>query len=427
MKRITLLLTIFAVATFAATAQQSYDLAPRGVEPARPRFIPTHRMADAISGNYSASRFVAELAKPTVNNDSYTTSFFLPVHWLNRQIILRVAYASSAFTVTVNGHEVGFAPSGVMGTEFNITKATKDDDNEVVIKLNRDSEANKLYPKSEAVVEGIEIYTQPTIRMRDVVSKVTINEQGSPLAEVAVPIKCDALNRKECRVHYALRLNDTILLAEGYRDFALDMRREDTLRFACVVPPTALWNHKSPTRVRLDLESRVEGRIIECLSRTFGLRQLTLEEGILHVNKEIVALNLIDIEKVKNLAKVAKNGYNGVVVTLDRGAYDVIEECEKLGLFVVVRTPINTTQLGDHIRRGGNPSNDLVWSESYLWRNMHVLHSLKGSAAVVGFEIAQGATSGINIYDTYIMMKSLAPHHLILYRGAEGEWATDKY
>ena len=427
MKRTLLLATIFAVAFTTAIAQQSYDLAARAVEPARQRLIPTHRMADAISGNYSASRFVAEVAKPTVSNGAYTTSFFLPVHWLNRQVMLRVGYASTAFTVEVNGREVGFAPTGVMGAEFNITKATKDDANEVVIKLDASALANKLYPKSDLVVEGIEIYTQPTLRMRDVISTLTINEQGLALAEVAVPIKCDALNPKSTRIHYALRLNDTILLSEGYREMTLDMRREDTLRFACAVPTTALWSHKSPARVRLELESRVDGRITECVSRTFGLRQLSYEGGKLLINKEEVKLNLVDIEKVKSVAKAAKGGYNGVIITLDRGAYEVIEECEKRGLYVVVRTPINTTALGDHIRRGGNPSNDLLWSESYLWRNAYALHATKASCAVVGYEIAQGTTSGINIYETYLMMKALAPHHLVIYRGAQGEWANDEY
>ena len=425
MKRILLLATILTVA-LTASAQQSFDLSARAVEPARLRLVPTHRMADAISGNYTASRFVAEVAKPTESNGSYTTSFFLPVHWLNRQILLRVGYASTAFTVEVNGREVAFAPTGVMGAEFNITKATKDDVNEVVIKLNPSALANKLYAKSELVVEGIEIYTQPTIRMRDVLSKLTINEQGSALAEVAVPIKCDALNPKSTRIHYALRLNDTILLAEGYREVTLDMRREDTLRFACVVPSTALWSHKSPARVRLELESRIDNRIVECLSRTIGLRQLTHEGGKLLINREELKLNLVEWEKAKSLNKVIKGGYNGVIITFDRGALALIEECEKRGLYVVVRTPINTTQLGDHIRRGGNPSNDLVWNESYLWRNAYVLHATKGYSAVVGYEIAQGTTSGINIYDTYLMMKRLAPHHLIIYRGADGEWATDE-
>ena len=67
-----------------------------------------------------------------------------------------------------------------------------------------------------------------------------------------------------------------------------------------------------------------------------------------------------------------------------------------------------------------------MWNESYLWRNIHALNTVKGSSAVIGFEIAKGKTSGINIYDTYLLLKSLAPNHLVIYEGARGEWATDK-
>jgi hypothetical protein len=46
---------------------------------------------------------------------------------------------------------------------------------------------------------------------------------------------------------------------------------------------------------------------------------------------------------------------------------------------------------------------------------------------VIGYAIAKGKTSGSNIYDTYLLMKHLAPNSLIIYEGAEGEWATDKH
>ena len=41
-------------------------------------------------------------------------------------------------------------------------------------------------------------------------------------------------------------------------------------------------------------------------------------------------------------------------------------------------------------------------------------------------EGSKGKTSGLNIYDTYLWLKSLAPNHLVIYEGAKGEWATDK-
>lgn len=431
MKRVKFLATIFIVATIGSVfAQEGFDLLARGVEPARARLIPYSNMAGAVNGDASQSSFVAAVEELSRKDEgvtsTFTTHFALPVAWLNRQVLLRVGYASAAYTVYVNGREMGFAPTGAMGAEFNITKAAKEGRNEVTIVLDRSLLANKLYEPKVMSVERVEVFSQPTIRIRDVVANLRLNERGEGVAEFAIPVKCDALNRKEMRMYYALRQNDTIMVAEGYRELSLDMRREDTLRFACVVPASALWSAKNPTMLRLELESRIDNRIAECVSRQVGLRELKQSKGKVYINNEVAVPNLVELEAVSSLDEVKKFGYNGVVVTLDHNAMAVVEECEKRGLFVVVRAPIDTSSLGDHIRRGGNPSNDPMWTKSYLWRNMHALHSTKGCSAVIGYAIAKGTTSGINIYDTYLLLKSLAPHSLVIYEGAKGEWATDK-
>lgn len=428
---------LFSIATILAlslgsttTAQEVFDLAARQVEPARRRTIPYHRMAEAVKGDASLSRFVAVVEEPTRSDGgstaTFTTHFAQPVAWLNRQIILRIGYASTAYTLYVNGREMGYTPTGVMGCEFNITKACKEGRNEISITLDKSLLANKLYAKNDIKIEGIEVFSQPTIRLRDVAVKVTLNQSGEGVAEFAVPVKCDALNRKQMRVHYALRLNDTTVVAEGYREMSLDMRREDTLRFACVVPAKALWSAKHPTLLRLDMESRIDNRIAECISRKVGLRQTTISEGQLYINNELVVANFAEWDAVKSIKEAKKLGFNGIIITLDDAAEKVIAECEAEGLYVAVRTPIDTTLLGDDIRRGGNPSNDPMWNESYLWRNAHALNTTKGYSSVIGHAIAKGKTSGLNIYDSYLMLKSLEPSHLVIYEGAKGEWATDK-
>ena len=411
------------------SAQERYDLAARNVEPARPRLTPYHNTAEAVKGG-AESRFVAAVEAPTAkvegNKGTFSTFYIMPINWLNRQVILRVASASTAYTLYVNGREVGFSPTGAIAAEFNITKASVEGRNEISIVLDRGHLANKLYETKVLELGAVEVFSQPTIRIRDIVSKVTLNDRGEGVAEFAIPVKCDALNPKSMRMRYTLRLNDTVVMADGYRELTLDMRREDTLRFVCVVPEKALWSGEHPTMVRLDLESRIDNRIVEAVSRKVGLRQLALQEGATFVNGKKVALNLVESGSVKSLDKAIKAGYNGVVVTLDKGAERVIEECARRGLYVVVRTPINTMLLGDNIRRGGNPSNDPMWNESYLWRNAQTLHATKGCCAVVGYEIAEGHTSGLNIYDSYVMLKSLVPNYFVIYGGAKGEWATDK-
>ena len=429
MKRFTFLAIILLVATMAS-AQSNEELSARNVEPARARLIPYNNMAGAIGGDASLSRYVAAVEEATRTEAgstvTFTTHFALPVAWLNRQVIVRIGYASTAYTLYVNGQEVGYAPSGVMGAEFNVTKFVNDGRNEISLQLDKSLLANKLYESKEFKVDNIEVFSQPTIRVRDICVNTTLNEQGDGIAEFAIPMKCDALNDKSTRLHYTLRLDESTVITEGYREMTLDMRREDTVRFACVVPKSALWSASNPTMLRLEVESRIDNRIAECVSREIGLREIALRDKALYVNKELVLPNLVEWAEVKSVDKAKKKGFNGIIVTLDHNADAIIAECAKKGLYVVVRTPIDTTLLGEDIKRGGNPSNDPMWNESYLWGNTCALHATKGCCAIIGYEIAKGNTSGINIYDSYVLMKSLVPNHLIIYTGAAGEWATDK-
>ena len=413
-----------------ASAQSNEELSARNVEPARARLIPYNNMAGAIGGDASLSRYVAAVEEATRTEAgstvTFTTHFALPVGWLNRQVIVRIGYASTAYTLYVNSQEVGYAPSGVMGAEFNVTKFVNDGRNEISIQLDKSLLANKLYESKEFKVDNIEVFSQPTIRVRDICVNTTLNEQGDGIAEFAIPMKCDALNDKSTRLHYTLRLDESTVITEGYREMTLDMRREDTVRFACVVPKSALWSASNPTMLRLEVESRIDNRIAECVSREIGLREIALRDKALYVNKELVLPYLVEWAEVKSVDKAKKKGFNGIIVTLDHNADAIIAECAKKGLYVVVRTPIDTTLLGEDIKRGGNPSNDPMWNESYLWGNTCALHATKGCCAIIGYEIAKGNTSGINIYDSYVLMKSLVPNHLIIYTGAAGEWATDK-
>ena len=50
---------------YTVIAQCSYDLSERSVEPARTKLTPYHRVAEAIAGSATASRFVATIAEPT--------------------------------------------------------------------------------------------------------------------------------------------------------------------------------------------------------------------------------------------------------------------------------------------------------------------------------------------------------------------------
>lgn len=436
MRRIVTLLTIFIALSFTASAQGGDLLTSFSVEPVRPRMVSYGRVADAVQGDASLSRYAISLAEwSEVKGEgatTYTAHFPMSVGWLNRQVLLRIGYAERALRVLVNGQEVGISACGVYGAEFNITKRVQQGRNEVKILIEDSAQANTLYAprarkgeKSNTSFRDVEILSPPTIRIRDIICQTRLNEVGDGVVEVAIPVKCDALNRKVAVMNYALRLNDTTVIVQGTRDISLAMRAEDTLRFATIVPKAMLWSAQSPTLLRLDIESRIENRIAECVSREVALCAIDIRGYKLYMNGSAVTLRLAEWGAVENLDEVVKYGYNGIILDCDYGVESLLHECQKRGLYAVVRAPIDTTELGDHIRKGGNPTNNPIWKEAFVERCVGAIHATKGYGAVVGYMLGRGKTTGVNIYEAYLAAKALVPQHIVIYEGAAGEWCSD--
>lgn len=427
MKIIALLLSIFTLGTLSA---QSLEAPFSGTEPFRSRIVPYHSAQAAAAGDASASTYVAKLADWSISEDGkeYSTSFAVPVWWLNRQIIVRVGRVASSYEVLVGDKSVGTVGSGAVPVEFNVTKAVVEGRNTLHLRLT-DSPLNSVGVTSapfKVDTAAIEVISQPTIRVRDIFCTTDINDVGAGIVEFGVVMKCDALNAKSSRIGYIVKDGASAILVRGYKDITLDMRREDTLRFVARVPQEVLWSVKSPATVTVEVENVISNRPAEYISRTMGLRAVDVQGEKLFINHLLERLSFVDYNASKPLKEQLTEGKNGVVVPVWDATESLLDQCDKEGVMVMVRAAISTLALGDNIRVGGNPSNDPQWKESYLSLNRAAYFATVHHPCIVGYILAEGATSGTNIYDTYLMLKKLNPRMAVIYEGANGEWCTDK-
>jgi beta-galactosidase len=427
MKIILLLLSIFTVATASA---ESLLLPFEHAEPARGEVVPYGRAADALKAEPSASNYVAKLAQWAISEDGkeYNSSFAVPVWWLNRQVIVRVGRSTSAYEVLVDNRRVGFASSGATPVEFNVTKFAKEGRHSLTIRQ-VDAEQNRLSGELatlKPLVEGVSVICQPTIRVRDVVCSTTLNDNGEGVAQFSVVVKCDALNAKRARFGYTVHLNDTTVLTKGYSDITLDMRREDTIAFMARIPKNSLWNANNPHLVTLELENRIDNRPVEYMRRSVGVRSVDVVNGVMFINQMPQELKLHDYNPAKSLEEQVSAQNNGLVIPAYYATEALLTQCDKLGILVVVCSAIDTMSLGDHIRVGGNPSNNPLYLATYLSFNRAAYYSTRHHPSVVGYAVAKGKTTGINIYESYLMLKNIEPRLPIVYEGNLGEWCSDK-
>ena len=427
MRIFTLLLSILlcaATATAQPTVSEKSEL-PRSM------IRPYNNATDATSGNSSASSYIYTPTEWVADTEMCEFSSFFPMgtSWLNRQVLIRIERATSAYELWVNNRFAGRSASGATSAEFNVTKLAVQGRNDIVVRL-VESEENKIntaYNASKPAVSGVEVICQPTIRVRDIVCQTSLNDSGEGIAEFAVAVKCDALGRKSSRVEYAIYLNDSTELTRGSRDIALDMRREDTVRFFTRVPRIGLWKASSPHTIRLDLCNRIEGRPAEYISRQVGIRNAKLSMQKLYVNRANAPLQTIDYTGDESLDSITSRGINSIFVTADKATEALLTECDRRGLYVIVCAPIETSPFGDSIKRDGNPTNDPAWSEIFAELNTSAYHTTKHHPCVVGYAIGRGKTTGINIYETYLLMKAMERELPIIYEGANGEWCSDNF
>ena len=426
-------LLLFSSAVAPLSAQIARIAPSRGTEPSRSGIRPYVSVDEAIANRGGATRYITPLKEWQRDEKDggtiFSTDFIYPLSWLNRQLLLRIDAASAGYRILINDKDAGYASNGAVPTEFNITKYSEQGINRLSVILNAPQASEPLLKTGVAWLGTVEVISQPTIRLRDIVYSVRSNDSGDGIAEIGLVIKTDALNPKKSRISYELLAADTARLAYGYKDITLDMRGEDTVKFATVVPKENLWSAANPVMLTLVVRNRIEGKYVETAALPIGLREETYSAGKLAVNGRQVALNVTAIAPnatAADLAELKTRGFNCVTVEAGESATALYSACDKAGMYVIPQLAVDTSDGGDSIKRGGNPSNDPIYTDEYVDRAVAMFLATRNHPSVIAYSLGKGHTNGINPYEAYLTLKNLGHDRPIIYVGAGKEWNNDK-
>ena len=370
-----------------------------GKELSRTTFVVYPTAEEAAAGSREASKYFTPLTEwektTTEAGTEFSTKFTVPFAWVNRQVLLHVEWASSAYEIRLNGKVAGYCQNGSNPADYNFTKQVREGANNLTIKVLSNPASTVLeswaHP-SEPALGSCYVFSQPTIRIRDLFTKTYRN--GSVFnGEVGIVVKTDALNPKKAKIHYELLTPQDEVVTYGSQEIELDMRREDTLRLVAQIPDTMVWSARNPILYTLRLKTQTEGRYTEYVS----LKVEWKEQGY-------------------NLILLPAGGVSGAL-------YDL---CDRYGFYVVEQAPINTSRSGMSRRKGGNPSNDPAWQAAYIARIEESYHTTKLHPCVVAFSLAEDSANGVNLYEGYLHLKGLEKERPVLYPDAGGEWNSDK-
>ena len=439
MKRFLLTIVLFFIATAISQAQVVPDNLASGCEPSRMRTLPypSAEMAQNYGSAAVASLYIRPITewKTTEEEDVviFSANYILPFTWLSRQAYLYIESAPGAYEVVINGKVAGNSFNGFAPTEFNITKISNEEDNTISIRVYKEHWSQRLHNEdfSKASLGEVYLLSQPTIRVRNIVHRATLDATGEYAnVEVGIVVKTESLNAKRARIHYQLVAADTTTTTYGYRDITLQMRGEDTIKFMTRIPRSEIWSAQSPTRYRLNLTTQIEGRKVEFQSHWIGFRSVEQHDDKVFINGKPASFAFAVCDPKRDFASEitaarqrGKNAVHFTSLAVPQSAYNL---CDSLGMYVVATVPINTSESGSSRRIGGNESNNPAWHDAFISITDAAWRTTCGFAGIVAYSIAEESSNGINLYESYLHLKNIEQQRPVIYRDNAGEWNSDK-
>lgn len=416
---------LFVMFTSPLYAQSSV-----GCDAHRTRLIPYPSASAAAAHGLERQRYmqpITEWERP--ENTVLRAKYTFPFSWLERQVYLRVEDAYQPYEVYINGKFAGSSRNGFAASEFNITKLSREDLNDVEIRLLSAEEVNKIecFERGANTLK-VFVVSQPRVRVRDIAWSAEVGKQGVVNSNFEVVMHNATVGDKVSTIYYELYLNDTIRLGGGHRDVALGRYGVDTMRFGFPVPDSVVWQGSKPYNVRLLLKNRVEGRDVEFYDFPVSLVDLRYEKGMFYINNKACDINFTPMSPsstVDDVAKAINRGVRSIRFTAGGVSEEVLNYCDAEGIFVALTAPINSSSSGSSRKRGGNPSNDPGWREEYVARTLQLYYTTKRHTSVIAYVLADDSANGISLYESYLALKSVIDSRPVFYFDGSREWNSD--
>ncbi len=435
--------TLFLILSSVAWAQTPWWHCPDSVslnkEPARGDVVCYASRDEAIAKEYHKSQYLqplTEWTRTTADDGStvYSTRYKLPFNWLERELFLHVAKASSSFDVEVNGRRVAYSQTGSTPSEFDLTRFSVEGNNDLRIILHKDAVAQQLEnsrrPADVPVLGETYILAQPRVRVRDIFVE-TRTEGTSGLLYLGIILKSHQLNVKDYRVYYELISPQGETVSSGYKDATIDMRREDTVRFFDNIADIVPWSHEEPRLYTLFVKTQNEGRFREYLSFQIGFRSLGIEDGVITLNRVPLRVKMTEYESPgdmetarADIQRLREQGYTALKIKGAPQSSAFYNLCDEMGMYICNQADIDVHLSGNERKVGGTLSNNPEWEAAFIDRVTGMYHSSKNHPSVIMFSLAENSSNGYNLYESYLALKRLETSRPIVYPDGT-EWNSD--
>jgi beta-galactosidase/beta-glucuronidase len=349
----------------------------------------------------------------------YRHTFTVPTGWNGRRIRLTFDGVCSAFTVWLNGHEVGFSKGSHMPAEFEITELLEPDLNVLTVEVHQWSDASYLEDQDmwrfNGIFRDVWLAALPETPILDVTARAELGEDGSSgRLDVDVMLAGTTAETVEA----------TLLGPRGDEMDTIALSGNGTHRSGVFEAEVVLpWSVETPHCYTLLLRHRnPDGELVEVQRQTVGFRRVEIRDQQLWVNGVSI--------KIQGVNRHDDHPDFGYAVPYDAMERDVVlmkqhnvntvrtshypndsrfyELCNRHGLYVIDETDLEThgfAPLGEWSRLSDDPA----WEGAYLDRLKRMVERDKNHPSVIIWSLGNESGYGRNHDAMYRWLKEHDP------------------
>lgn len=377
----------------------------------------------------------------------YRRTFELPGSWAGREVRIHFGAVDSAFTLWVNGTEVGFSTDSRLPAEFSITHLVKPGVNTLAVRVLRFSAGCYLEDQDNWHMSGIQrsvrLLAKPKVHIRDYCVRTLLDEQcEDAVLDVSVAIDTRGLPFVEpgpapdgfypdlaATIRLLDRTGATIAASEPSLfarrgDFYAEQHKRGVAKFKLPIPRPAKWSPETPNLYTLVMTLQNDaGQGIDFESCRVGFRKIEIRDRQVLLNGRRLLVRGVNRhehhpERGRALTReymreeilvMKRLNFNAVRTSHYPCATEWYELCDELGILLVDEANLECHGLGTNI------TDDPAWAAAFLDRAVRLVLRDRNHPSVCFWSLGNESGEGPNHAAMANWIRRTDPTRLVQY------------
>ncbi|WP_062519523.1 glycoside hydrolase family 2 TIM barrel-domain containing protein [Demequina silvatica] len=326
---------------------------------------------------------------------SYRRDIEVPASWDGRRTVLAFQGVKSAYTVWVNGVEVGYSESSYSPAEFDVTAAITPGTNTIAVQVHRWSDGSWIENQDQIDLSGIfrdvDLYSTPTTYLADHTVTTDVSDDLASAA-VALDLEIAGVGSGDAAVRATLHDAQGGVVGEATGASSLIDVRD-----------ARLWSAEDPYLYTLVYELLDGGEVIETVATRVGIREFGIVDGLMTLNGQpldIKGVNrsemhpdtgqaLTEEQTREDLLLMRQHHITAVRTSHYPASPDLYRLADEIGMYVMDEANLETHELRPF------PDGAPEWDAAVMDRIVSLYERDKNHASVLwwslGNEVGPGA------------------------------------